>query len=159
MNNKRHSYSITKQSNSAISVRWLIVRQNSSDPAKVDLGNPSTCPLGVATDTCAASGESVAVELLGIIPRTIRVVSATAVSEGDFVYTTANGKVQREPVSAGTYWCVGRSLDTVTTSNQEIEIIPQFPQKFVVASSPAKDPVETETETGSEAEAKPKQNN
>ena len=100
------------------------------NPDRLFIGSEGS--LGIITDEASTAGETVAVELLGAIPGTIRAVAAGAVSAGEAVYTAASGRVQSLPSAAGTYYQVGVSLTAAAASGDEIEIITCVPRKLVV---------------------------
>ena len=130
--NARHGYAITKYSTGSISQRWLLGQLHTDTTQIKPCALASAMPLGIITDEASAAGETVAVELLGAIPGTIRAVAAGAVSAGEAVYTAASGRVQSLPSTAGTYYQVGVSLTAAAASGDEIEIITCVPRKLVV---------------------------
>ncbi|MBO7391128.1 MAG: DUF2190 family protein [Verrucomicrobia bacterium] len=130
--NARHGYAITKYSTGSISQRWLLGQLHTDTTQIKPCALASAMPLGIITDEASAAGETVAVELLGAIPGTIRAVAAGAVSAGEAVYTAASGRVQSLPSAAGTYYQVGVSLTAAAASGDEIEIITCVPRKLVV---------------------------
>ena len=130
--NARHGYAITKYSTGSISQRWLLGQLHTDTTQIKPCSLASAMPLGIITDEASAAGETVAVELLGAIPGTIRAVAAGAISAGEAVYTAASGRVQSLPSAAGTYYQVGVSLTVAAASGDEIEIITCVPRKLVV---------------------------
>lgn len=92
-------------------------------------------PIGAIEDEVATDevGESRTVKLLGIYPRTMKMVASEAISAGAAVFTAANGKVQDLPAGAGTYYQVGYALTAAAADGRIIEVQHHAPIKTVVA--------------------------
>lgn len=118
----------------AISTRYLLVKSG-TDAAHVALCGASDQPLGIATDEPAAAEEGVNVDLLGIQTEGKILIASGAISAGAYVYTAANGKVQAEPATPGTYWRVARALSTTSADGQPLEVVPLDPIKLVVVAT------------------------
>lgn len=122
---------ITKKGDATVATRYLLCKEG-TDGDHVDTCGADTLPLGVYTDKVTTIEDEVAIELLGIANRTLIVVASEAMTVGDDVYTAANGKVQDEPASAGTYYKIGRALTAASGDGQELVIAHHAPQKVIV---------------------------
>ncbi len=118
----------------ALSTRYLLVKSG-TDSAHVAVCGASDQPLGIATDEPSAAEEGVNVDLLGIQSEGKLLIASGAITAGSYVYTAANGKVQAEPTSAGTYWRVARALSAASGDGDRLEVIPQDPLKLVVIAA------------------------
>jgi hypothetical protein len=127
-----HRGSVTRLTDAAVSIRYLLGTQG-SDASHVAVCGASTVPLGVIADEASDAGEEVAVELLGAAGSTVRMVAGGAVPVGSLVYTAANGLVTTLSAAAGTYYCVGIALSAATASGEVIEVDPCVAHKITVS--------------------------
>jgi hypothetical protein len=75
-------------------------------------------PIGIVTEQVTANditlGRKQAVYVLGLYKAPLLVTASEALpTPSTHVYTAANGQVQDEPATAGTYWCVGATNDPI----------------------------------------------
>ena len=127
-----HRGSVTRLTDGAIATRHLLGTAG-SDASHVAICGVATVPMGVINDEASASGEEVAVELLGSANSTVRMVAGGAIAAGSLVYTAANGLVTALSATAGTYYCVGVALSAATASGEVIEVDPSAAHKVVVS--------------------------
>jgi hypothetical protein len=127
-----HDGVITKLADAAITTRYLLVKFGSDVDHIAVLAADDDLPLGPCEDEPAAAEDPVAVPLLGCVPRTVKLVASEAIDYGDEVFAVAGGKVQDTPVAKGTYYRVGRAIQTVTTDGDIVECIPYTPTQYVV---------------------------
>lgn len=134
----QHDGSVTKKADAAHTLRYLVVKIG-SDSDHVALCGASDRPLGVCSDQPEAAEDRVAVDLLGATGTTRKAVPSEAMAVGDPVYTAANGKVQNEPATAGTYYRIGYALTAAVsddvTNGHPIEFEPHPPVKVVVVAA------------------------
>lgn len=83
-------------------------------------------PIGWVIDD-AATGEDIAVHLMGSAPITAVVRAAAAIPHSANVYTAADGKCTVVPTAPGTYWRAGIALTNATADGDEIEVDPTAP--------------------------------
>jgi len=100
----------------------------------VDVCGSGDVPVGVATDE-AAVGDILAIKLLGTGAQTTRMVASGAIAAESMLYTAANGQVQTEPATAGTYYLVGRSLTAAVGAGDRLEVEPCLPVRLTVAAA------------------------
>jgi len=129
-----HQGAITRKVDAAITTRYLLAKEGTDDD-HVDKCGAADIPIGVMTDEAKAAEDNIAVELLGGSKRTLLMVASEAIDAGTYVYTAANGKVQDEPASAGTYYLVGKALSDAAADGDEIEVQHCFPIKLVVQAT------------------------
>jgi len=118
-----HEGSITKLVDAALTTRYLLVKFG-TDVDHIAANGASDRPLGICTDEAAAAEDPVNVNLLGSAKETQKVVASEAIAYDVDVFTAASGKVQTEPVVAGTYYKVGRSMQAASTDGDVMEIDP-----------------------------------
>lgn len=126
-----HEGAITKLADAAITTRFLLVKFG-TNVNHIAANDASDCPLGVCTDEPTADEAPVNVDLLGCGAWTRKVVASEAIDYNEDVYTAASGKVQDEPTAAGTYYHIGRAIQSASADGDVIEIVPTFPTAFVV---------------------------
>jgi hypothetical protein len=97
-------------------------------------------PIGSTSDSPDAAEDIFHVDPLERSVRTRRLRCATALAANIDVYTAANGFVQAEPGSAGTYWLVGRTVALAVqegSGNYVVEVAPRAPVQLTVAAAPS----------------------
>ena len=129
-----HAGYITVTAASAFVSKYLLAKANSS-AGQIDVCGVGDCPVGIATDE-AAVGDPVALKIPGVSPQSVLVTASAAISTGAYLYTAANGKVQAEPATAGTYYLIGRALTAATAAGDQIEAETCVPVKLVVLAKP-----------------------
>lgn len=121
-----------------ISTRFLLGKRGES-ASLVDICGASDLPICVIEDTATAGdvslGTPLACRLLGAGEETCRVVASEAITIDSDVYTAANGKVQNEPGTAGTYWKVGKAHAAAAADGDAFAIVPCEPVKLVVIAA------------------------
>ena len=128
-----HAGSITTTANAVFASKYLLAKADST-PGQVLVCGASDAPVGVATDE-AAVGDILALKLLATGAQTTRMVAAGAIAAEALLYTAANGQVQTEPATAGTYYLVGRSLTAATGAGDRLEVEPCLPVRLTVAAA------------------------
>ncbi len=127
-----HHGSITKKTDAAIATRFLLGKFG-SDVDHVAVNGANDKPLGIITDEAAAAEDLVNVAFLGASGGTRKCVASEAIALTDELFTAANGKVQNLPAGAGTYYKVGRPLQTAGADGDILEFEPCFPLAVVVS--------------------------
>lgn len=129
-----HKNALAKKTDAAITTRYLLVKQG-TDADHIALCGAGDLPIGPCSDEAAAAEENVAVQFLGATAETRRVVASEAIAANAEVYTAASGKVQDEPVVAGTYFKVGIARLAAAADGDVIEIDPCEPIRLVVIAA------------------------
>jgi hypothetical protein len=127
-----HAGAITATANSAFTAKYLLAKANAT-PGLVDVAGASDIPVGVATDE-AAAGDILALKLLAASAQTTRMVASGTIAAESLLYTAANGQVQTEPATAGTYYLVGRALSAASGAGDRLEVEPCLPLRLTVAA-------------------------
>lgn len=128
-----HYSVLTRTAEGAIGTPHLLVKAGTAPGSQVVVCGAGDEPVGAAQDD-AADAAIVAVELLGRGASRL-LVASEAITADEWVYTAANGKVQDEPTSAGTYYMVGKAKTAATTDGDEIEVDTITPIKVVVIAA------------------------
>lgn len=123
--------SFSKYSDAAIAQRFLLVKFG-SDVEHVAINGVNDRPLGICSDEAAAGGELVAVQFLSATNTTRKAVASEAIALTDELYTAAGGKVQNLPAGAGTYYKIGRPLQTAAADGDVIAFEPCYPVAVIV---------------------------
>lgn len=126
-----HMGPITYQADTAFTSRYLMAKIG-SDAYHVALAGIGDIPIGVINDEAAAAGDQVAINLLDVGPGTMIGVASAAIAAGDMLVIAANGQLRTLPVTAGTYYIVGRALWGASAANERLEFIPNFPTQRIV---------------------------
>lgn len=132
-----HHRALTRLADAAHSYRHLLVKAG-SDADHVAVCGAGNLPVGLSDDQPAAAEDPINILLLGISPQTLRMTCATAIAGETDLYTAANGFVQAEPGTAGTYYKVGRSKSAgsyVASNVYTIEVEPCAPEKLIVLAA------------------------
>ena len=119
----QHDGVITYKTDAASAPRFLLGKIG-TDAAHVAVSGIGDIPLGVITDEAAAAEELVTLALFGSYDTTLKVVASGAIVAGAFVVGDAGGKVRTLPVTAGTYYIVGRALNAAAADGDIVEIDP-----------------------------------
>jgi hypothetical protein len=114
--------------------RYLLVKQG-SDATHFALCGAADRPLGPVSDEVEAIEDLAAVRHLGAYKGTTTMIGNGALAADIDIYTAANGKVQGEPTTAGTFWLVGRSKTACAGDATEFEVTPRAPVKVVVIAA------------------------
>ena len=125
-----HSGGITRQLENAVTARYLLAKDGTAE-GEVDVCGASDAPAGVMTDTGSA-GDLINLSLIGNTATTVLMVASAPITAGADVYTAAGGKVQTQPASVGTYYCVGRALTAAAADGNLLEVEPVTPRKTVL---------------------------
>lgn len=120
---ERPTGNISKKSDAAFSSRFLVVKIG-TDADHVNLAGTADVPIGVATDEATAAEDDVNVRLFGASPGTFRLQASAAIAVGDWVVSAASGQVRTLPVTAGTYYILGRALQAASAAGDLIEVAP-----------------------------------
>lgn len=103
-----------------------------SDPGHVVVCDAGDVPIGVITDEASQAGEPVAVSLLGSTSTTLKMVASGAIGAGVYVYADDGGKITTRPSAAGTYHCVGLSLNAASGDGDIVEVDPCLARELTV---------------------------
>ncbi len=129
-----HAGYVTVTAASSFPGKYLLAKANAS-AGKVDPCGVSDCPAGVATDE-ADIGDPLALKLPGVSPQSVLITASGTLAAGAYIYAAANGRVQGEPTSAGTYYLVGRALTASSGAGDQIEVETCVPVKLIVLAKP-----------------------
>lgn len=121
---------LTCKALAALPVRNLLVAIGVNQ-GEVTIGTAALEPLGVATDE-ADIDDLVAVEMLGIAPRTLLLTAGAAVDVGDQLVAAADGKVIALPATNGTYYIVGTALSPAGADGDVVNVLHRAPVKVTV---------------------------
>jgi hypothetical protein len=130
-----HAGYVTVTAASAFTSKYLLAMADST-PGEIDVCGANNCPVGVATDE-AAVGDPLALKILGVSPQSVLVTANGAFAAESYLYTAANGQVQTEPATAGTYYLIGRALNAATAAGDHIEAETCVPVKLIVLAKPS----------------------
>ncbi len=130
-----HAGYVTVTAASAFSGKYLLAKADAT-AGEVDPCGASNCPVGIATDE-ADEGDPLALKILGVNPQSVLVTASGALAAGAYLYTAANGEVQGEPTTAGTYYLVGRALTAATAAGDLIEAETCVPVQLIVLAKPS----------------------
>ena len=125
----------TYLSDAVIASRYLICKFG-TDAAHINLTAAGDLPLGVITDAAAAIGDPVAVALFDAASGTQKVAINSNVNYNDLLTTDANGYAKTLPTADGTYWVIGRALQS-GAAGDTIEFVPTFPFQVQYATAVA----------------------
>jgi hypothetical protein len=110
-----------------VSSKYLIYKRGSSQYYAA-LADGTSLPLGVSPDAPYQAGDFLDVERFGATVGTQLGYSTAAVTIDDLVYSAASGLVgDLTTAGHGTFWVIGRAVNTVGAASQEITYIPCFP--------------------------------
>jgi hypothetical protein len=128
---------VTLVLDNAFASDYLLAKRG-TDASHIDICTAGDEPLGPVPDQGAA-GDSVAVQLLGSVKGTVKMVASEAIAQDAYVYTAAAGKVQDEPGVAGTYYIVGKAAQAAAADGSVFEVIPltPVPVKVITATGAA----------------------
>lgn len=118
----------------AITTRYLLVKQG-TDARHIAVNGAADRPLGPCMDAPEAAEDLAAVRLLGAYKGTTTMIGSAAIAANLDIYTAADGKVQGEPTTAGTFWLVGRSATACVGDGLEFEVTPRAPVRVVVIAA------------------------
>lgn len=127
---------ITRLADAALTTRHLLVKVG-SDGSHFAVCGAGDLPLGVCRDEPDAVDYPAAIKLPGCYANTLKVVASEAIAVDDDIYTAANGKVQNEPGTVGTYYKIGKAITAASGDSIELEIAHCAPIKVnVIAAAP-----------------------
>jgi len=129
-----HAGYVTVTAASAFTGKYLLAKADST-AGEIDVCGASDCPVGVATDE-ANVGDPLALKILGVSPQSVLVTASGALAAESYLYAAANGQVQTEPTTAGTYYLIGRALNAATAAGDHIEAETCVPVKLIVLAKP-----------------------
>jgi hypothetical protein len=110
-----------------VSSKYLIYKRGSSQYYAA-IADGVNLPLGPSPDSPYQAGDFLDVERLGATVGTKLGFSTGAVTIDDLVYSAASGLVgDLTTAGHGTFWVIGRAVNTVGAANLEITSIPCFP--------------------------------
>ena len=127
----------SRRADAAHSYRYLLVKAGSDD-GHVAVCGAGNYPLGSTSDQPAAAEDLLNVHPLGSSDYTRFLRSASALSADVDVYTAANGFIQAEPGTTGTYYKVGRTVQASVqegSSNYVTQVAPCAPVKLTVIAA------------------------
>lgn len=130
-----HCEQLVRTNDAAITVRHLLYKEGSTAGTGAAVCGAGDLPLGTIDNTEASTGVSQNVLLLGKSKTRKMVANAAMATLGVWVYTAANGKVQVQPTSAGTYYRVGRLLTASGADADVIEVETCLPRLITVIAA------------------------
>jgi hypothetical protein len=120
----------TYLADAAIATRYLLVKKG-SNAAHVAVAGVGDIPIGFATDTPEAAEDGVAVAKFGLLREGALGIASGAIAADDFLVPGAAGTVRKLPVTAGTYYIIGRATADAADTTQ-VEYTPTFPVQRIV---------------------------
>jgi len=130
-----HAGYVTVTAASAFTSKYLLAKADAT-AGQIDVCGVSDCPVGIATDE-ADVGDPLALKILGVSPQSVLVTASGAFAAESYLYTAANGEVQTEPATAGTYYLIGRALNAATVAGDLVEAETCVPVKLIVLAKPS----------------------
>lgn len=130
---------LSRRADAAHTYTHLLVKTG-SDNFHAAVAGAADFPIGSTTDSPAAAEDIFNVDPLTHNNKTRRLRCATALAADIDIYAAANGFVQGEPGTAGTYWLIGRSVALAVqeaSSNYVIEVATHRPIKVKVVATPS----------------------
>ncbi len=122
---------LTYLADAVIATRNLIGKIG-SDAAHVAVCGAADIPLGIITDQVPEIDDPVCVALFGPNSECLQGIASEQILAGSFLVPAADGKLRPLPEAPGTYYIVGRALNTVAADGADVEFIPCFPMQHVV---------------------------
>ncbi len=113
---------ISKKADAVIATRNLLVKQGSDVDHIAVTTAASEIAMGVVDDEAAAIEDNVNVQLLGNKQGTILMVSDGTISANDLVTPTTGGKVAKLGTAGGSYYIIGRAMNTASGSGDLVEV-------------------------------------
>jgi len=121
------SLQIDPASTFPVASKYLIYKRGSSQYYAI-LADGVNLPLGVSPDAPYQAGDFLDIERFGATVGMQLGFSAGAVTFDDLVYSAASGLVgDLTTAGHGTFWVIGRAVNTVGAASQEITYIPCSP--------------------------------
>lgn len=130
---------LSRRADAAHSYTHLLIKTGSDNFHGAVCG-AANYPIGSTTDAPEAAEDVFNVSPLNRGNFTRRLRCATALAADIDVYAAANGFVQAEPGTAGTYWKVGRTVALAVqegSSNYVVEVATHAPIQLTVAATPS----------------------
>jgi hypothetical protein len=123
----RESLQIDPSTTFPVASKYLIYKRGSSQYYAA-IADGANMPLGPSPDAPYQAGDFLDVERFGATVGTQLGYSTGAVTIDDLVYSAASGLVgDLTTAGHGTFWVIGRAVNTVGAANLEITYIPCFP--------------------------------
>jgi hypothetical protein len=122
--------SCTMRAADALERRNLLV-MFAADPGSVQMADGTNLPIGTVNDE-AAEGDPVAVQLLGGA-RTLSMVAADGIAQGNLLVCTTSGMVTTLPSDAGSYVQVGMAMGPAA-ADESVEVFTCFPRQITVTN-------------------------
>lgn len=126
---------VRRTNDAAVTTRHLLWKEGSTPGTGAALNGAADLPLGTIDNTESSTGVGMTVLLLNGQPR--KMVASEEITIGDEIYTAANGKVQDEPATAGTYYKIGRALTGCTADGDIILVETHTPIRTQVVANAA----------------------
>lgn len=127
---------LSLRADAAITTKHLLMKRGSDANHAAVIASAATEPLGVCPDEAAAQEDPIAVILLGVVKRTVLMVAQGSINADVDVYSYGDGTITTVPVTAGTYWKVGKSR-TAGSAGAEMEVEPCMPVRTNVVANAA----------------------
>jgi hypothetical protein len=126
----------TRLADNAFTARYLLAKAG-SDASHIDICGAADIPLAVVPDMTPTTDTDLSYNLpanmLGLNEDTERVVASGATAVGDFLVPDAGGKVKTLPIhGGGTTYIVGRGLSAAAANNDQVEMVPCFPNLVTI---------------------------
>jgi len=123
----RETLQIDPSTTFPVASKYLLYKRGSSQYYAA-LADGVNLPLGLSPDAPYQAGDFLDIERLGATVGTQLGFSTGAVTIDDLVYSAASGLVgDLTTAGHGTFWVIGRAVNTVGAANLEITYIPCFP--------------------------------
>lgn len=119
-------------SDGLVSRRYLLAKTGSDDRHAAVCG-AGDVPIGVFTDEAEQAGELIDVVLLATASETLLGHAAESIATGSFLVPAASGGLRALPASPGSYYIVGRALQSAEADGRVV-FVPSFPTLRVVGS-------------------------
>ncbi len=126
----KESLQIDPSATLPVSSKYLIYKRGSSQYYAA-IADGVNMPLGTSPDAPYQLNDFLSIERFGATVGTQLGISAGAVTMDDLVYSAANGLVgDLTTAGHGTFWVIGRAVNTVGAASQEITFVPCFPYQL-----------------------------
>ncbi|HEY3861641.1 MAG TPA: hypothetical protein VGO59_07125 [Verrucomicrobiae bacterium] len=123
----RETLQIDPSTSLPVAAKYLVYKRGSAQYYAA-VADGVNMPLGISPDAAYQLGDFLDIERLGATFGTVLGYSAGAVTIDDLVYSAANGLAgDLTTAGHGTFWVIGRAVNSVSAASQEITFVPCFP--------------------------------
>lgn len=114
----------------------LVVKRGGTGAGYYDVCGASDAPIGFVEDTAESTTLTRTRSIFNwLFRRPVVLTASEAIAQDALVYTAANGKVQDEPATAGTYYLVGKASTAAAGDGKKLVVTPLPPVKLVVVAA------------------------